>query len=135
MPLHVADGHERERGTVLALDPERRAERAPLHTAISLAQPALSRLRARRDTECSGRMKTAHHLRERHLLVPVALREKNRRHQMSDVRQMEQSQRANLDVPERTETPDDVVNDEAMLAPFLRIAEQLRRAQHGTRTC
>jgi hypothetical protein len=42
---------------------------------------------------------------------------------MSDVRQSQQSQRTDLDVAERAETPNDVVDDEPVLAPFLRIAQ------------
>ena len=60
MPLDVADGHEGERGAVFALHAERRAERAALHAAVRLAQPALARLacaatrRGRRSDEGAG---------------------------------------------------------------------------------
>src|SRR5436190_5984740 len=132
LPLHVADRDERERGAVFALDAERRAERAALHAAIRFAQPALAGGRARRNAERSGGMKTAHHFGERHLLVAAALREKNRRDEMRDGRQPQESQRTDFDVAERREATNDVVDDEPVLAPFFRIRQQLLGARnHG----
>ena len=53
VPLHVADRHQRQRRAVFTLDPNGAPNRAPLHAAIRLAQPALADRRARRDARAA----------------------------------------------------------------------------------
>jgi hypothetical protein len=48
-PVHVADGHEGQRGAVFALDAERCAKGAATDVAVGLAKPALARFVPRRD--------------------------------------------------------------------------------------
>src|ERR1051325_11327510 len=128
LPLHVADGHERKRASVLALEAERRAERAALHAAVGLAQPALGRFVAGPGAQGGGGMKAAGHFRERHLLRR-RLGEENRRHQVRDLRQTQRADRTDLDVPERRQAPHDVINHHPVLALLFRIAQQLLGAR------
>ena len=109
-----ADRYERQRRPIRPLESERCTERPPLHAAVGFAEPSLPCLVPRRDAQCGGRVKAPDHIGKGHLLVAAVLREEDRRHQVGDRRKAQKSHRSDLDVPERRQSPDDVVDDEAM---------------------
>src|SRR5207253_3294454 len=132
VPLHIADRDQRQRAMIGELQPEWRAMRAALHAAIRLPQPPLACFGARRDAEGGGGVEAADHFDERHALGADLL-ESNRRREVRDAGQLEDADRFDFDVSERREAANDVVDDHAMLAQLLRVAEQLRRAIGGPR--